>query len=43
MNKHAIEVYGYLLNADSRALLLCLQIAGLEYEYKEVDMLKREH
>ena len=39
-----IQVYGYLLNADSRALLLCLQISGLEnYEYIEVDMLKQEH
>ena len=44
VNKDRIEVYGYLLNADSRALLLCLRIAGLEnYEYVEVDMLKQEH
>ena len=42
-NKELIELWGYLMNADSRAILLCLQIAGLEYQYKEVDMLKKEH
>ena len=37
-------MYGYTLNADTRALLLCLQIAGLEnHEYHEIDMIKQEH
>ena len=42
-NKDAIMIWGYILNSDTRALILCLQIAGLKYEYKEVDMLQQEH
>ena len=31
------------MNAYSRAILLCLQLAELNYRYNEVDMLRREH
>ena len=31
------------MNADSRAILLCLQLADLNYKYNEVDMLHKEH
>ena len=38
-----INLIGFFLNADSRALLLYLQISGLDFEYVEINMLKGEH
>ena len=38
-----INLIGFFLNSDSRALLLYLQISGLDFEYVEINMLKGEH
>ena len=38
-----INLIGFFLNADSRALLLYCQISGLDFEYIEINMLKGEH
>lgn len=42
-NKDKIQIFGFILNADSRALVLFCQIANLDFDYSEVDMLKGEH
>ena len=38
-----INIIGFSLNSDSRALILYCQLSGLEYETVEIDMLKGEH
>ncbi len=38
-----INIIGFSLNADSRALQLYCEISGLDYEYIEINMLKGEH
>ena len=38
-----INVIGFFLNSDSRALTLYCQISDLDYNYVEVNMLKGEH
>ena len=43
LNRLKITITGFFLNSDTRALLLYCQIAGLDYDYTEVNMLKGEH
>ena len=38
-----INIIGFSLNADSRALLLYCQISGLDFNYIEINMLRGEH
>ena len=38
-----LNIIGFSLNADSRALLLYCQISGLQMNYVEINMLKGEH
>ena len=38
-----VNVIGFFLNADSRALQLYCRISGLDYEYVEINMLEGQH
>ena len=38
-----LNLIGFFLNADTRALTLYCQISDLDYNYIEINMLKGEH
>ena len=43
VQQNKINIIGFALNADSRALQLYCLISQLEFEYIEINMLKGEH
>jgi len=43
VNVDKLNIIGFSLNADSRALVLYCQISGLDMQYIEINMLKGEH
>ena len=43
VNLKKLNIIGFTLNADTRALQLYCQISDLDYQYVEINMLKGEH
>ena len=43
VNLNKINIIGFCLSPDSRALQLYCQASGLDYQYVEVNMLRGEH
>ena len=43
VNLKKLNIIGFVLNADTRALQLYCQISDLDYQYVEINMLKGEH
>lgn len=38
-----LKVYGHHFDSDTRTVLTLLDISGIDYEFKEVDIFKGEH
>ena len=38
-----MQVYGHIFDSDTRTIIVLLDLSGIDYEFKEVDILKGEH